>query len=104
MGHMNFDNIMKVSKKKALRYIPKIIKPSDPTWKQCQHGKQTKLSFKEKEYSTSKPLELVHTDLCGSTRTKSMQGKYYFMFLLVWYLGQTLVQILLRTNKTPNGH
>ena len=31
---------------------------------------------------TSHPLEIVHTDLCGSTRTKIPQGEYYFMLLI----------------------
>jgi transposase InsO family protein len=29
-----------------------------------------------------KPLELVHIDLCGPTRTKSLQGESYFMLLI----------------------
>ena len=76
MGHMRFENMMKVSKKQAVRDMPKILKRSDPICRQCQHGKQTKVCFKIKEYSTSKPLELVHTNLCG-------QDKYYFMLLIM---------------------
>jgi hypothetical protein len=74
MGHINFDNIVKVSNMESVRGMSKIIKPPIPICKNCQHGKQTKVRFKTKEYSTSKPLELVHTDLCGPTRTKSIQG------------------------------
>jgi hypothetical protein len=36
----------------------------------CQQGKQTKTRFKSKEYSTTKPLQIVHTDLVGPTTTK----------------------------------
>jgi hypothetical protein len=35
-----------------------------------------------KEYSTSKPLDLVHTDLCGPTQTKSLQGESYFILFI----------------------
>jgi hypothetical protein len=52
------------------------------------------VSFKTKEYATSKPLELVHTDLCGPTRTKSLQGESYFMFLIDDYTRMTWVTFL----------
>lgn len=37
---------------------------------------------KKREHSTSKPLELVHTNLCGPTRTKSLQGDSYFILFI----------------------
>jgi transposase InsO family protein len=41
-----------------------------------------------------KPLELVHTDLCGPTRTQSLQGEKYFMFLIDDYSRMTWVTFL----------
>ena len=38
-----------------------------------------------KEYLTSKPLERVHTDLCGPTRTKRLQGESYFMLFIDYF-------------------
>ena len=70
MGHINFENLININKKYVVRDFPKIIKPSNVVCKHCQHGKKTRISFKTKEYSTSKPLELVHIDLCGTKRTK----------------------------------
>ena len=43
---------------------------------------------------TSHPLEIVHTDLCGPTRTKSLHGGYYFMFLIDDYTRMTWVTFL----------
>ena len=82
MGHINFDNLVKNSNLEAVRNLPKIKKPSNPICRHCQLGKQTRVRFKTKEYSTSKPLELVHSDLCGPTRTKSLQGESYFMLFI----------------------
>ena len=82
LGHINFDNLVKISKLGAVRNLPKIIKPSNPICKHCQVGKQERASFKTKEYSSSKPLELVHTDLCGPMRIKSLQGDLYFMLFV----------------------
>jgi hypothetical protein len=48
MGHISFDNLIKVSKKEAMREMHKIIKPSNYICGHCQHGKQTKVRFKTK--------------------------------------------------------
>ena len=82
LGHINFDNLVKVSNLGVVRNLPKITKPSNPICRHCQLGKQTRIRFKTKEYSTSKPLERVHTDLCGPTRTKILQGESYFMLFI----------------------
>ena len=38
---------------------------------------------------TSHPLEIIHTDLCGPTRTKIMHGDHYFMLLIDDYTRMT---------------
>jgi transposase InsO family protein len=82
LAHINFENLVKVNNIGAVRNFPKITKPSNPMCRHCQLGKKTRIRFKKKEYSTSKPLELVHTDLYGPTRTKSLQGESYFMLFI----------------------
>jgi hypothetical protein len=73
LGHIKFDNLVKFNNLGAVRNLPKIINPPNTTCRHCQLRKQTSIRFKAKEYTTSKPLELVHIDLCGPTRTKSLQ-------------------------------
>ena len=51
--------------------------------KQCPHclvGKHTRVTFKSSQYSR-KPniLELVHSDVCGPMKTKSLGGALYFV-------------------------
>ena len=94
LGHLNFDNIVKISKKEAVRDLPKIVTPLNSVCRHCQHGKQTSASFKTKEHMMSHPLEIVHTDLYGPTRTKILQGEYYFMFLIDDYRRMTWVTFL----------
>jgi transposase InsO family protein len=62
--------------------MPQIMKPTNSLCKHCQQGKQTKTRFKSKEYSKTKPLEIVHTDLVGPTTTKVLKGERYFMLLV----------------------
>jgi hypothetical protein len=68
MGHIHFDNLVKVSKREVVREMPQITKPTKTLCKHCQQGKQTKTRFKSKEYSTTRPLEIMHTDLVGPTK------------------------------------
>jgi transposase InsO family protein len=42
----------------------------------------------------SKPLELVHTDICGLAGTKDMHGESYFMLLIDDYTRMTWVAFL----------
>jgi hypothetical protein len=48
MGHIHFDNLVKVSKKEAVREMPQITKPTNTLCKHCQQGKKTKTRFKSK--------------------------------------------------------
>jgi hypothetical protein len=56
MGHIIFDNLIKVSKKEVVKDMSKIIKSSNSVCRHYQHGKKTRVRLKTKEYSTSKPL------------------------------------------------
>ena len=94
MGCLNFDNIMKVSKKGVVRDFSKNVKPLKSVCKHCQHGKQTKANFKAKEHTNSHPFEIVHVDLYGPTKTKSLQGEYYFMLFIDDYTRMTWVTVL----------
>ena len=62
---------------------PLIKFDKDITCDACQMGKQTKSSFKPKEdISTKRPLELLHIDLFGPTRTQSLGGKHYGLVIV----------------------
>ena len=73
--HINFDNLVSISKKEAIREMPKISKTTITICESCRHDKKTKFEFKTKEHFASRPLELIHTDLCGPIRTKRLNGE-----------------------------
>jgi hypothetical protein len=99
MGHIHFDNLVKVIKKKAVREMPQITKPTNTLCKHCQQGKKTNTKFKSKDYSTTRPLEIVHTDLVGQTTTKVLKGDKYFMLLVDDYTRMTAVFFLKSKSK-----
>jgi len=65
-----------------VRDLPKLVKPTNSMCKECQLGKQSRATFKSKEQFSNGLLELVHTDLCGPARVRSLQGDIYFMLLI----------------------
>ena len=63
--------------------LPKLKFKKDNICEACQKGKQIKHSFKLKNVvSTSKPLELLHMDLFGPSRTMSLGGNYYALVIV----------------------
>jgi hypothetical protein len=94
MGQIHFDNLVKVRKREPVGEMSQITKPTNTLCKHCQKGKQTKTRFKSKEYSTTRPLEIMHTDLVGPTTTKGLKGERYFMLLAGDYTRMTLVCFL----------
>lgn len=77
--HVNFDNVVKVSKPNLVRGMPQLVKPDNVMCKECQLDKMTTSSFKSKSFSSEHILDLVHTDLCGPMRTRIFYGDKYFM-------------------------
>jgi hypothetical protein len=94
MGHIHFDNLVKVSKREEVREIPWITKPTNTLCKHCQQGKQTNTMFISKESSMTRPLEIVHTNLVGPTKTKGLKYEKYFMLLVDDYTRITTVFFL----------
>jgi hypothetical protein len=94
MGHIHFDNLVKVSKREEVREILQMTKPNKTLCKHCQQGKKTKTRFKSKEYSMTIPLEIVHTYIVGPTTTKGLKCEKYFMLLVDDYTRMSVVFFL----------
>lgn len=91
---MNFDNLVKISKNRYVINIPQITKPASTFCDECIRGNQIKVSCKTKEYNTSRSLLLVHTNLCGPTRTRVLTSERYFMLFIEDYSRMTWVTFL----------
>ena len=61
--HVNFDNLINISKMMKHRGLPRLKKLENTMCKQCHLGKMSRSSFKRKNQTSSEILELVHTDL-----------------------------------------
>ena len=83
LGHVSFDHLYRINSKESVKGIPYLKFEKNCICDACQLRKQTKSSFKPiKDTMTSRPLELIHIDLFGPTKTKSLNGNH-FVFVLV---------------------
>ena len=72
MGHISIITINKLISKDLLRELPTKSFSNNKVCGTCIQGKKVRSSFKPKlTVSTTKPLELLHMDLCGPMRVQS---------------------------------
>jgi len=81
--HIHMHHLNKLISKELVLDLPKLNFEKDKTCVACQKGKQNKTCFKSKKIiSTTKPLKLLHMDLFGPSRTKSLGGNYYALVIV----------------------
>ena len=82
LGHLSFSQINKSSRLNDVHGLPNITLPESIICKSCQFGKQTRVQFNAKEGSSSRPLQLIHTDICGLVRKNSPRGEQYYILFI----------------------
>ncbi|KAL0554273.1 hypothetical protein IC582_008190 [Cucumis melo] len=80
--HLNFHGLRLLARKNMVKGLP-YIKHPDQLCEGCLHGKQSRKSFPQESSSRARrPLELVHTDLCGPIKPSSFGKNNYFLFFI----------------------
>ena len=99
LGHVNMNLITQLNKNELVRGLPKISFEKYKVCEACQMGKQIKTSFNNKNFiSTSRPLELLHMDIFGPSRTTSLGGKSYPFVIVDDFSRYTWVLFLAHKN------
>jgi len=75
LGHLIFSQIREACRLKVVHDLVDINIPGNTMCKPCEVDKKTRVHFSEKQALASKPLELIHIDLCGPIRKKSPRGE-----------------------------
>ncbi|XP_070002846.1 uncharacterized protein [Nicotiana sylvestris] len=97
LGHASFSLLNKLIQKDLVHGLPMSQFKTQKVCDSCARGKHVKSSFKSKrDVSTSKPLELLHMDLCGPMRVQSSGGKRY-IFVIVDDYSRFTRTLFLRT-------
>ncbi|KAM0051779.1 putative RNA-directed DNA polymerase [Helianthus debilis subsp. tardiflorus] len=82
MGHVNFDELEYMAKKDLVIGMPCITHPKQMC-EGCMVAKQMRKPVpKEAHWRASKPLELVHADLCGPITPSTYGGNRYFLLIV----------------------
>ena len=81
-GHLNEQSMKKLVKDDLVSRLDYNMSGEVGICEACIGGKQCKNSFKPSDTTTSMPLELVHSDVCGKMGHKSLGGAEYFLTML----------------------
>jgi hypothetical protein len=65
----------------------------------CVIGKQTRRQFEKSKFSTTRLLELIHTDFCGPIILGSFSGKEYFITFIDDYSRKCWVYFLKKKSE-----
>ena len=80
MGHFNLISISEMARKSLVNGLPVLGDKLATKCSSCAEGKSHRALFpSQTTWRASKPLELVHTDLCGPFSTESQAGNKYFI-------------------------
>ncbi|XP_021768489.1 coiled-coil domain-containing protein 186-like [Chenopodium quinoa] len=100
-GHASFSLIDKLRTRNLVEGLPSIKFLHDKISDACVKGKQVRTSFKSKKMvSSTKPLELIHMDLCGPMRIQSRSGKKYVLVIVDDYSRFTWVIFMSSKDET----
>ena len=78
-GHLNYGSLKLLSTKEMVRGLPKIDQVEE-ICEAFQLGKQHRDPFpQQSSWRAKRPLELVHSDLCGKMPTESLGGSNFFI-------------------------
>ncbi|KAH0769725.1 hypothetical protein KY290_013706 [Solanum tuberosum] len=78
LGHVSASLLNKLVAGDLVRGLPKLKFSNDKICDACAKWKQTRSSFKTKKgVTTTRPLELLHMDLCGLVRIQRRGGKMF---------------------------
>jgi len=83
LGYASLSLLNKLVSKDLVIGLPSIKFNDDKVCDACVRGKQVRNSLKLKNcVSTTRPLELLHVDLCGPMRVTSRGGKRYVLVIV----------------------
>ncbi|GKC88446.1 retrovirus-related pol polyprotein from transposon TNT 1-94, partial [Tanacetum coccineum] len=103
LSHLNFNAINHLARHGLVRGLPKLKFEKDHLCSACAIGKSKKQSHKPKSEDTNQEkLYLLHMDLCGPMRVRSVNGKKYILVIVDYYSRFTYVKFLASKDEAPD--
>ncbi|KAJ9544769.1 hypothetical protein OSB04_024476 [Centaurea solstitialis] len=95
LSHLNYATINQLAKTGLVTGLPSLRFTKEQLCSACEMGKIKKSSHKLKvEHNTSKPLQLLHMDLCGPMRVQSINRRKYVLVIVDDFSRYTWVNFL----------
>nr|GEX71598.1 retrovirus-related Pol polyprotein from transposon TNT 1-94 [Tanacetum cinerariifolium] len=102
LSHLNFGTINQLAKQDLVRGLLKLKFEKDHLCSACSLGKRKKQSYKPKAEDTNQEkLYLLHMDLYGPIRIKSINGKKYILVIVDDYSRFIWVKFLRSKDEAP---
>lgn len=106
-GHLGYDNLARLTTMaigiKTTAEEFKSTNEDGDLCEPCALGKQHRSPFKASSSMTTRPLELIHTDVCGPMPLTSLGGNNYFVTLLDDYSKLSLAQPIARKSDAATA-
>lgn len=102
LGHLSFENIKSLSK-----MVDGLNIACDKFGKErricdvCTRAKQTRTSFGSERGKAQRPIELIHTDVCGPMQCPTWDGNKYFVTFLDDFTHYTAVALIKGKHEVP---
>lgn len=96
LGHLNFQSLSKM--KKFVKGIDTKINPE--FCDTCAFAKQCRNPFDGTRTRAKRPLELVHSDVCGPSSVASYDGKRYFVTFVDDWSHMVVVYLMAKKSET----
>ncbi|KAJ9560873.1 hypothetical protein OSB04_006033 [Centaurea solstitialis] len=95
LSHLNYATINQLAKTGLVTGLPSLRFTKEQLCSACEMGKIKKSSHMLKvEHNISKPLQLLHMDLCGPMRVQSINGRKYVLVIVDDFSRYTWVNFL----------
>ena len=77
--HVNFPRLLEMQMKNIVFSLPRFSGQNGHVCEACQLGKQHRLPFCNEHNQSQNPLDVIHSDVWGTTQNVSIEGSRYFL-------------------------
>lgn len=102
LGHLNVSYMKKLIRQNLVDGMELSEKDCEEIEKNCDvclKAKQTRFPFNEERKRAERPLQIIHTDLCGPIDPSTWDGKKYILTLMDDYTHFVVVRLLSNKNE-----
>ncbi|GFR45348.1 hypothetical protein Agub_g6717, partial [Astrephomene gubernaculifera] len=105
LGHLSYGGMEKLVRENMVEGLDLSLKQfaaADKVCEPCMLGKQPRVSFQSSSSTTSRPLELIHMDVCGPFPVESLNGNSYMVTFLDDYSGYSHLEFVRFKSDVPD--